>query len=168
MRRASLALILMTGCTDLSGYAAGPDDPYRGRVVGVEDPPVLRRGFDAETELTLSFDPRLATSLEEPPGRVTTSDGSLTDVPLEPIIQLTHDALSEYEIPAGGRVRNYIFVLRPDAGPLAGREPFVFLSLMNEGTVEVRIIAGGGDAPVACEPPDPCPYFGLWRLRRED
>ena len=160
MRRVVLALLLLSGCTDLGGYAAGPDAPYRGRVVGVEDPPVLRRGFEAETELTMSFDPTRATSLEEPPGRVTTSDGSLTDVSLEPITPLTHDALSEYEIPAGGRVRNYIFVARPTDGPLAGREPFVFVSLMNDGSIEVRIIAGGGN-----ETGD---YFGLWRLTRED
>lgn len=159
MRRLLLALLLV-GCSDLSGYATGPGETYTGQVVGVEDPPVLRRGFAPQTQLMLSFDPARATSLEEPPGRLSTSDGALTDVALEPIVPLTHDALSEYEIPAGGRVRNYIFVVRPTDGPLAGREPFVFMSLMNDGTVEVRIIAGGGSVDGD--------FFGLWRLTRSE
>ncbi|MGE0789381.1 MAG: hypothetical protein AB7S26_27150 [Sandaracinaceae bacterium] len=151
-------LVGLSGCTGLSSFTTDPGEPYSGVVVGVEDPPVLRRGFAAMTELTMSFDPSRATSLEEPPGVITTSDGSLTDVALEPIVPLTHDALSEYEIPSGARVRNYIFVIHPTDGPLAGREPFVFVSLMTDGTVEVRVIAGGGAADDA--------YFGLWRLAR--
>ncbi len=167
MRRPALILSLLpvalvaAGCTDLGGYATLPGETYRGTVLGVEESTVLLRGFEVGAEMRLSFDPRLATSLDEPPGIVTTSDGALTDVPLEPIVPLAHDALSEYEIPAGGRIRNYIFVVRPSDGPLAGREPFVFLSLMNDGTIEVRVIAGGGDDD------PPTSYFGLWRLRRE-
>lgn len=161
MRRAAIVLALVVvGCSDLSGYATGPGEVYRGLVLGVEDPAVLRRGFEPSTELSMTFDPRLRTSLEEPPGRLTTSDGTLTDVPLEPIIPLTHDALSEYEIPLGSRVRNYIFVMRPTTGPLAGREPMVFVSLMSDGVVEVRIIAGGGSRAGD--------YFGVFRLSRQD
>lgn len=161
MRRWVLLLLLAAlslGCDDLGAYATGEGEVYRGRVVGVEDPPVLRRGFAAETTLEMTFDPALVTSLREPPGRITTSDGSLTDVALEPIVPLTHDVLSEYEIPVGGRVRNYIFVARPTEGPLAGREPMVFVSLMTDGTVEVRIIAGPGD-------PDR-DYYGYFSLTR--
>ena len=154
-----VVLGLVVGCDDLGSYATGPDEAYRGVVVGVEDPPILRRGFESSTELSMTFDPRRATSLANPPGAVTTSDGAFTDVPLEPVVPLTHDALSEYEIPIGSRIRNYIFVLRPADGPLAGREPFVFVSLMGDGTVEVRIIAGGGSAPGD--------YFGLFRLTRQ-
>jgi hypothetical protein len=154
---ASLWLAL-AGCGDLSGYATGEGEVYRGRVVGVEDPPVLRRGFAAETSLEMTFDPSRAFSLGEPPGVLSTSDGALVQVPLEPIVPLTHDVLSDYEIPAGGRVRNYLFVMRPTDGPLAGREPMVFVSLMNDGSLEVRIIAGGGTRDGD--------YFGLFRLRR--
>ena len=159
MRRAALLMLLAAaGCEDLGSYATDPGEVYRGVVVGVEDPPLLRRGFESSTELTLSFDPTRATSLDPPPGRVTTSDGALVDVALEPIVPLTHDALSEYEIPIGSRVRNYIFVMRPTEGPLAGREPMVFLSLMNDGTLEARIIAGGGV---------PGDFFGLFRVSRQ-
>lgn len=161
MRRLVLPLLTLAaiaGCDDLGGYATGEGEVYRGRVVGVEDPPVLRRGFAAETTLEMTFDPNQATSLEEPPGRITTSDGALTDVALEPIVPLTHDVLSEYEIPVGGRVRNYMFVTRPEEGPLAGREPMVFVSLMTDGTVEVRIIAGGGSRDGD--------YYGFFSLTR--
>jgi hypothetical protein len=151
---------LVAGCEDLGSYATAEGEVYRGGVVGVEDPPLLRRGFEAGAELTMSFDPTRATSLSDPAGRLSTSDGALTDVPLEPIGPLTHDALSEYEIPSGGRVRNYIFVMRPETGPLAAREPFVFISLMNDGTLEVRIIAGGGSRDGD--------YFGFFRLTRGD
>jgi hypothetical protein len=157
--RARLALaIFCVGCTDLGSYATEPGEVYRGSVVGVEDPPVLRRGFAAETVLEMSFDPRNATSLTEPPGALTTSDGSLSAVALEPIVPLSHDVLGEYEIPSGDRVRNYIFLARPTEGPLAGREPMVFVSLMGDGSLEVRIVAGGGSRTGD--------YFGLFRMRR--
>lgn len=154
----ALALLGATGCDDLTGYETGPGEVYRGDVVGAEDPPVLRRGFAPDAQLEMTFVPSRATSLAEPPGVLTTSDGALTDVALEPIVPLTHDTLSEYEIPAGGRVRNYIFVIRPTEGPLAGREPMVFVSLMTDGGVEVRVISGGGSQPGD--------YFGFFRLSR--
>lgn len=155
-----VVLTLLAGCEDLGSFATADGEVYRGAVVGVEDPPLLRRGFASGAELTMSFDPLRATSLSDPAGRLSTSDGALVDVPLEPIGPLTHDALSEYEIPSGGRVRNYIFVIRPEDGPLAGREPFVFISLMNDGTLEVRIIAGGGNRDGD--------FFGFFRLTRGD
>ncbi|HJL17565.1 MAG TPA: hypothetical protein RMH99_18015 [Sandaracinaceae bacterium LLY-WYZ-13_1] len=155
------ALVLAAaGCDDLSSYATDEGEVYRGLVVGVEDPPVLRRGFEPETTLEMTFDPTRAFSLGEPPGVLTTSDGALDAVPLEPIVPLTHDVLSEYEIPSGGRVRNYIFVMHPREGPMAEREPMAFVSLMTDGTVEVRVIAGGGTADGD--------YFGIFRLERED
>jgi len=159
MRHLPLLVLVLAGCDDLSSYATQPGEVYRGVVVGVEDPPVLRRGFAAATVLEMTFDPLQLTSLTDPPGRLTTSDGALDAVALEPIVPLTHDALSEYEIPAGDRVRNYIFVTHPRSGPLAGREPMVFLSLMRDGALEVRIIAGGGAGADD--------YFGLFRLRRQ-
>jgi len=161
MRRLLIAATLFAaaGCDDLSSYATAPGEVYRGTVVGVEDESVVRRGFAPGTELTMELDPRRATSLTDPPGRITTSDGTFDDEPLEPVVAIAHDALREYEIPFGSRVRNYIFVMRPSEGPLAGREPMVFLSLMSDDTVELRIVAGGGS-----EAGD---YFGLFRTTRQ-
>ena len=105
-RAASWGLVVacaLAGCTGLEGYRTGPDERFVGTVVGVAEPPVLRRGFSPQTTLNMSFEPDNLTSLREPPGRLTTSDGSLTDEPLEPITPLEHDVLSGYEIPAGPR-----------------------------------------------------------------
>jgi len=161
MRRLLIAATLLAaaGCDDLSSYATDPGEVYRGTVVGVEEESVVRTGFDPGTELTMEFDPRRATSLTNPPGRITTSDGTFTAEPLEPVVAIAHDALSEYEIPLGSRVRNYVFVMRPTDGPLAGREPMVFLSLMSDDTIELRIVAGGGSQAGD--------YFGLFRISRQ-
>lgn len=157
--RSLILVLLVAGCDDLGRWSTEGDERYRGLVVGVEDPGVLRRGFPPETELTMTFDAERTDEIDPPPGLLTTSDGSLDAVPLEPIAPLTHDALSDYEIPDGDRVRNYIFVTRPEEGPLAGREPMVFVSLMGDGTMEVRIIAGGGSRDGD--------YYGVFRLRRD-
>ncbi len=149
----------LSACSDLGAYATGPGEVYRGTVVGAEEAPIVRRGFAADTRLDMTFDPRLATDLVDRPGVLTTSDGALTNVALEPIVPLSHDVLGDYEIPSGERLRNYIFVLRPTEGPLAGREPMVFVSLMGDGRVEVRIVAGGGSVPGD--------YFGVFRLTRQ-
>lgn len=161
-RRAGLAIgcaLLALGCDGLERYATAPGEVYRGSVVGVVDPSIVRRGFASEATLEMTFDPTLADRFEAPPGVLTTSDGAFTDVALEPIVPLFHDVLSEYEIPAGDRVQNYIFVAHPTEGPLAGREPMIFLSLMGDGSIEARIIAGGGDRDDD--------FYGLFRLRRE-
>jgi hypothetical protein len=64
--------------------------------------------------------------------------------PLSPIRGLAHDALSQYTFPGGGRVRNYIFGARFESSVLGSpvaRHAMVFVSLMEKGDVEVRVIA---------------------------
>ena len=85
---------------------------------------------------------------------------------------LAHDQLGLYEFPGGGRVRNYMFVARPDAGPLSGRDVMVFVSLLRGGNIEVRLVAGPGLE--MCDPSDcaeidagGCDYFGVFGLHRE-
>lgn len=151
--------LALVACSDLGAYATGPGEVFRGTVVGAEDAPIVRRGFAADTRLEMSFDPRHAADLDDPAGVLTTSDGTLSGEPLVPIVPLSHDVLGDYEIPSGERLRNYIFVMQPDDGPLAGREPMVFISLMGDGSLEVRIVAGGGR--------DPNSYFGLFQLTRQ-
>ncbi|CAG0975176.1 hypothetical protein ARNL5_02008 [Anaerolineae bacterium] len=159
MRRAiAIALVVLAGCTDLSAWSNAPGEIYRGTVVGAEEPSAVRRGFAAGTTLDMRFDARNASSTDPFPGALTTSDGALTDVALEPIAPLTHDVLSDLELP-GGRVRNYVFVTRPTAGPLAGREPMVFVSLLGDGALEVRVIAGSGASAGD--------YYGIFRLTRQ-
>ena len=145
----AFGLATLVGCSDLSEYRGD----FRGTVVGTDDDACgdgrapcsfIRRGFAAGTELDLTFDPALARSAE--PGRITTSDDAFIGAPLEFIAPLEHDQLSLYQLPGGGRVRNFIFYARSEArGTFPARDAMVFLSLMKDSNIEARIIAGSGD-----------------------
>jgi hypothetical protein len=176
------ALVLAFGCDTLGEYRTAEDEVYRGEILGVNDPlncpdgidcSFIRRGFPSGVTLDLTFDPA---KQYEDPGMISTSGevcgATFTDTLLLPIAPLAHDQLGLYEFPGGGRVRNFIFVARPEAGPLAGRDAMVFLSLIRGGGVEVRIIAGPGLE--ICDPSDcaaidagDCDYFGVFELSRE-
>ncbi|MDQ3037306.1 MAG: hypothetical protein M3Y87_33235 [Myxococcota bacterium] len=160
----TIALLSLAGCDDLSRFATDGDAVYRGTVVGDEADSFVRRGFAPGTVMELEFDPR---SSDVPqPGSLTTSPDPITGervfdaTPLESIPPLQHDLLSEYEFPGGGRVQNYLYVARPVAGPLAGRDVMIFLSLLDDGSAEIRVIAGTGEAARG-------DHFGVFRLRRE-
>lgn len=179
----SLAALSATGCTDLSDYATPPGRAYQGTIVGTEAdgacPPgtpcsFIRRGFPAGVELSMTFDPVEASS---DPGTLTTTGelcgATFDDTPLLPITPLAHDALSLYDFPGGGRLRNYMFVARPSAGPLAGRDAMVFVSLLQGGGVDVRILAGPGHTD--CAPDDcaafaagTCDFFGVFPTTKGD
>src|SRR5690606_14395766 len=109
--------------------------------------------------------PGFVTSTGEPCG------ATFTNEPLVPIPPLDHDALGLYDIPGGGRVRNYIFAMRPTTGPLGGRDVMAFLSLMREGNAELRIVSGAGHTD--CSKDDcgsllsgTCDFFGVFPLER--
>lgn len=156
----ALAVLLGAACSDLDSY----EGDYSGPVVGAEGESFIRRGFPAGAVLSIEgFDP--------PP-----SDGAIGTVrareqgetgemlftaQLERIAPLSHDQLSQYDFPGGSRLRNYIFVVRPTegTGPLVGREAFVFVSLMEDEVLEVRVISGNGDQPGD--------HFGLFILERQ-
>ena len=180
---AVLALLATSACTDLSEY----EGTYRGRVVGTSDGTcagcsAFRRGFPENTELVYvratadgqggaitTCPPPSATSpctmmgtcapcAATPAGTAPPEDRAFDGDPLRAIVALEHDQLSHYDFPGGGRLRNYVYVVssEPD-GPLAGREAMVFVSLMESGAVEVRVIAGSGE--LAGD------HFGLFVLR---
>ncbi len=132
------------------------------------DSSFIRQGFSSHTQLDLTFDPGRATlsavrdagaGAIDGPGMLATytcPGGSsrcapsarmpvlFESAPLLPIENLAHDSLSEYTFPGGGRIRNYIFGARFKSalptGPVQ-RYAMVFLSLIESGVIEVRIIA---------------------------
>jgi len=182
-------LIVAFGCDTLGEFSTGEGDIFRGEIAGVNDPTncpdgiddcsFIRRGFPSGVTLELTFDPE---QQYENPGTISTSNEiclpTFTDTPLLPIPPLAHDQLGLYEFPGGGRIRNYMFVAQPEAGPLAGRDAMVFLSLIRGGNIEVRVIAGPGRLyttdGVICNPADcatiddgKCDYFGVFALHRE-
>lgn len=176
------ALIAAVGCDTLGEFRTDEGDVYRGEIAGVNDPlncpdgidcSFIRRGFPYGVTLDLTFDPD---EQYGEPGTISTFGEScgptFADTPLLPIPPLAHDQLGLYEFPGGGRIRNYMFVVRPEDGPLAGRDAMVFLSLIRGGNVEVRIVAGPGLE--ICDPEDcgaidsgQCDYFGVFTLSRE-
>ena len=150
----ALAAVFALGCSDVSSY----EGEYEGGVVGTDDSACsdgscsfIRRGFPAGTTLTLVFDPDPVDGARH----ITTSDGAFDTTPLEEIEPLAHDQLSLYDFPGGARVRNLIYVTKQTHGPLRGREPMVFVSLMENDDVEVRVLAGAGD------------YFGVFPLSKK-
>jgi len=184
MRRCCWISILLAvlGCNTLGEFSTGEDAVYRGDILGVNDPlncpdgidcSFIRRGFPSGVTLDLTFEPD---EQYVAPGTISTSGEpcgpTFSDTPLLSIPPLSHDQLGQYEFPGGGRIRNYMFVVRPESGPLAGRDGMVFLSLLRNGNVEVRVVAGPG--LVICDPSDceeinsgECDYFGVFSLDRE-
>lgn len=163
MKRAVLmafVVVVGVGCSDLDTY----EGDYSGPVVGAEGESFIRRGFPAGAVLSLEeFDPPPS---EGPVGIVTARTGGAADTllftaELERIAPLAHDQLGQYDFPGGSRLRNYIFVVRPveGEGELVGREAFVFVSLMDEEMLEVRVMSGSGDRPGD--------HFGLFILERQ-
>src|SRR5690606_23176650 len=95
------------------------------------------------------------------PGRITTTGQTcdaevFTDTALLPIPALENDQLALYDFPGGGRIRNYLFALEPEAGPLAGRDAVAFVSLLRDGHIEVRLLSGSGLTECA---PEDCAAF---------
>jgi hypothetical protein len=102
------------------------------------------------------------------------------DAALEPISLLSNDTLADFDFPGPKRLRNYLLVARPSAGPLAGRDALVVVSLLASKRVELRVIARGeiteepcvdesapeqGDAGAVASGPKAREYYGFFRLR---
>lgn len=188
---AVLALGLMLpldACDELGEFRTEPGEVFEGRVIGDgADAAFIRSGFPAGTRLALTFDPAKAVPAEEdsePAGRITTftcssdacedddrSAGSFNDAALEPIPQLSHDALGVYELPGSNRLRNYMFGARFVSGEglfAVPRSAMVFLSLLENGKIEARVIApsvlGGPTGTAVIHEA----MFGVFTLGRRD
>ncbi len=176
---AVLAAVLAAGCDDLSEYRG----TFKGRIVKGN---FVRSCFPASTRAELNFNPAFAvaplgTAKSAELNRLTTSDGTFDRTLLEPITALPHDQLSELDFPGPSRLRNFILLARPERGPLAGHDATVVVSLLENGEVELRIIARTAETSVPCptesedsaesEPaPDaqngrPREYFGVFILK---
>jgi len=183
---------LGSGCDALSEFDTGDDSIYRGEVIGSDSEDgqssFIRQGFPSHTRMDMTFDPAKASAYAdpgeplEPAGTIDTyicgvddsacppdarMPGSFRNSALELIPNLTHDALSEYDFPGGGRLRSYIFVSRFQlADELASRQgaAMVFVSLMDNGGVELRVIS---PAELASDGSVASPgLFGVFVLKR--
>ncbi|MBI5499587.1 MAG: hypothetical protein HY907_05055 [Deltaproteobacteria bacterium] len=157
-----LALGLLPGCRELEGFSTHTGELYRGAIVPA-DP--IRNGLDVDDdgvddvlgpETTIEMTLQVEAFQSSDVARVTTSDRLLVDAPLESVEQLWHDTLSGLTFPAG-RLRSGLYFARASAdapGGLAGQEIPAVLSLMVDGSVELRLISG------------PDRLYGLFRLRK--
>lgn len=160
-------LALALGCDELSEFRTHPGEVFRGRVIGntadSAQSSFIRRGFVSAALLDLTFDPAFAVppeeSAAETAGTLTTytcpndaelceederERGHFRNAELVPIPELSHDVLGRYELPGGSRLRNYLFGARFMSGEglfATQRHATVFLSLLENGQVEVRILA---------------------------
>ena len=157
----SLCLCLSAGCEGYERFRADGTAVFRGDVYGDGEASFLRRGFPAASVAEVTFDPDAAQRAMAGTITITTpGDVRMLDVvSLESIQPLAHDMLSDFSFPGAGRIQNFLFLARPAEGPLAGREVMVFLSLLESGEMEVRVIAGTGDESHG-------DVYGVFRLRR--
>lgn len=178
MRWLAAPLMLLLGCHELDEFASG-DDVFRGQLTGA-DSEVFQRGFQPETVLELTFDPEVAEGRggeRASPGSIETyvcspsvakceqrSPGPIVDGVLRPFPTLAHDVLGDYDFPGPGRVRNYIMSTRRAAA--GGQSVIVFVSLMEAGGIEVRLmVPGGGEAG---EKDGGGGLFGVFPLHRDE
>jgi hypothetical protein len=128
----------------------------------------IRKGFVSHTLLELSFDPNASAGSSDagmamavtagvvdsyvcPDGASSCDEGLRTNgvfvhAPLINIPGLAHDPLSQYDFPGGGRLRNYILGARftsqaEGEARGTGRDATLFVSLMENGRMEVRAMA---------------------------
>ena len=171
------AVMALVGCSTVDDYRTEADEVYRGQAIGRNEPgctvepcSFVRRGFPEGLSVDVAFAP-----LDAEPGRITSDEGAcgrfFDGDPFQPITALAHDDLSLFEFP-GARLKNYIYTVHPQSGPLAGRDLMTFVSLREDGSLEVRVIGGSGSntcAPDDCEAfaRGECDVFGIFPVTKE-
>ncbi len=150
------------GCKSVARFSSKAGDHYEGDVVKGS---FVRAGVAEDARMCVILD---ASHLQDTPGTLSTSDGRFKATPLRPIPQIWHDPLSTMSF-GDGRVQNLVYVATPVAP--AGDTPdiMIFMSLMDEGGIEVRLVRGapqvdGGPAAAG----QAFPMFGVFTLDRRD
>ena len=142
---AILVLGATVGCRDLSSFSTS-GNRYEGTVVQAA---FVRAGVDANTTLCLSLD---TDHLQDGPGNLSTSDGRFHQAAMRPIPQIWQDPLSTLSF-GDGRLKNLVYVATASS-PFSdgnGNDVLVIVSLMQSGSVEVRLLRGAPTVPVEIE-----------------
>jgi hypothetical protein len=162
----ALFAIFALGCRDVTRFS-NDGDHFEGNVVAGS---FVRAGIGDDARMCLTLD---ANHLEDAPGAITSTDGRFRDTPLRPIPQIWHDPLSTLSF-GDGRSKNLIYVATPVGDGGAEADAFVVLSLMQSGSVEVRILRGAPAPSDAAAPPPVVAsasassnLFGVFTLDRE-
>ena len=150
------------GCKSVARFSSTDGDHFEGVVVKGS---FVRAGVAEDARMCVILD---ANHLQDSPGVLSTSDGRFKGAPLRPIPQIWHDPLSTMSF-GDGRVQNLVYVATP-AGPAGdAQDVMVFMSLMDGGGIEVRLVRGApqvdGGAPPAVQG---SALFGVFTLDRRD
>lgn len=158
------SIVALLGCADVSKWNTAPGESYCGSVTNAS---FVLAGIDPNTKLRLELD---AEHLQTSPGRLWSApfkSGERFDGrELRVISQLLHDPLSQLTF-GEGRVKSTILVgdlLSADGKTTS--DVMVFLSLMQSGEVEVRVVRGAsisGSEPIT----GPSQLFGVWVMERQ-
>jgi hypothetical protein len=132
--------IFAIGCRDTAGFSTGSGH-YEGSVVSGS---FVRNGIADGTRACITLD---ANHFQDAPGSIWTNDGLFEAVPLRPIPQIWHDPLSTLAF-GEGRTKNLVYVAtpNPDGGTIGG-DVMAIISLMDSGSIEVRLIRGAPQGP---------------------
>lgn len=157
-----LTLVSSAGCKSVTRFSSKPGDHFEGDVVKGS---FVRAGIADNARMCVILD---ANHLQDQPGTLSTSDGRFKGTPLRPIPQIWHDPLSTLSF-GDGRVQNLVYVATPATPAGDTQDVMIFMSLMDEGGIEVRVVRGApqvdGGAPPATEA---APVFGVFTLDRRD
>jgi hypothetical protein len=164
----SALLATTSGCRNISRFSSRAGDHIAGEVVKGN---YVRAGVAEDAKMCLTLD---AAHLQDAPGTLSTSDGRFKGTLLRPIPQIWHDPLSTLAF-GDGRVQNLVYVATPVAPPEDTQDVMVFMSLMEEGGIEVRLVRGAPHADAGIAAPAPAvvaaqapPMFGVFTLDRRD
>lgn len=154
---ALLVLLGATSCKSVTDLGSGSGRTCAGGIVGAANAPFIRRGFCSPTLIDLRFAPNVPDSCAAPADQnwvamFSTDDGNFSCARLDPISGVEHDSLSRVDFPGAMRVKTYFYSARRAAGtPHAGEDATVVLSLLDTGSIEVRIIDGDGGAGMGAD-----------------
>lgn len=190
---------MASGCTDLESIGPGSGRVCSGSVIGTSDAAFIRRGFCENVTATLAFRPNVPpecralalgdTTFE---ALLTTSDHAFFCAPVRIVGPIEQDLLGRYDFPGDRRLENKIYTVRRTNGPedgsvrmcagpelydpeaTCGQDATIFVSFLDGGGVEVRLLAGAGGSSTGercADVPLPAfPYstgrdlYGLFRL----
>jgi hypothetical protein len=188
----------LAGCTSLDAIGPGSGRVCRGAVIGTSDAAFIRRGFCESVTLELAFRPFIPERCRSLPlgdatfeALLTTSDGAFDCAPVRIVGPLEHDLLGRFDFPGEQRLDNKLYAVRRTRGPEdgsvrvcaegdaerfdadapCGQDATLYVSFLESGGLEARVLAGagssstgercGGDAPAHSTGRD---LFGVFRL----